>query len=637
MLDQGRRFAVTSQRGHDGYIVDAGLGFAALCCACILLARLFQPLPQFLHLLEGPPPAVSLACLLAMSGALLAIRRHRPRLAVGLTCAVPLLCVVAALAFHGLAGPAEPSPTGRPLWYAPPHLACIVILLSLDLTILLSVPQRPFTSRVAVLLACMVTGAGLSTLFGLRLHDGSMLLSPMGGMLTTILGATVINTNYMAGWRELQEPANVDAPILRIIFLLVLLAPVALGTLGYRLSYVDMLRPDLITIFAICLHILLGILLLFWVWDRIGRGMAAQRSLIRTLDTAPIAITDVTGRIRYWSKGCEALYGWSGASARGQRKQILLGYGPSAERSVVPSGDAEVNEVELMERRRDGRIVHVREQSRMLGPDKNGELLLALVMADVTEQHMAQARQAEMREELIHASRLSNIGEAAAGLAHELRQPLAAASNFLGIAELMLDRPEQDPERLRATLMLASEQTLRAGEIVQRFQAFLTKRPDHIRAEPIADTIRGAIGLAATGMDARRTRVEYRHHSRYECMMADRVQIQQVLLNLIRNAIEAQVAAEVEEPFVHITADDMEGDVIRITVRDSGPGIADEVLRASYRPFTSTKEDGMGLGLSICRRIVESHGGAIHAENMADGGAMIWFTIPAAMQAAPVS
>jgi PAS domain S-box-containing protein len=624
---------LTNSRIGGNKIISAGLGLALFLPACILAADMIYPLERASEPTGIVMRPITAVCFLFIALSLIAMRQTKFRLSLGLLALIPILYIAATLGSGQVAADeATPLP-----WSAPPRAPCFVILIGLSLMVVLSVIQRRPYSRAAVLIACVMTGVGLTALSGLRMTDGSMLLSPAGGLLSVIISAATIGLNHDIGWKDLFDATSSEGPALRAIFLVVLLGPVALGTMVFQFASSGTIRLDLLTILAICAHILLGVGLLFWIWSRIGREEAARRALTLALDTAPIAITDMDGRIFYWSKGCETLYGWSAASAQGQHKQLLLSPSRQSERSLIPSDGADLREVELVERRRDGSILHVREQTRMLDTDADGKRLLALVMTDITDKHAAQARQEELREELIHVSRLSAIGEAAAGFAHELLQPLTATTNFLGVAELMLSQQDANDERLRATLMLVSEQALRAGDIVKRFQAFLTKRPVQIRPEPVTETIRGAIDLATMGMRGPHAQIAYHHHTAHDYLMADRVQIQQVLLNLIRNAIEAQIEDSVDQPSVTLSAEDAEGDMVRISVQDRGPGIAGEVLRAAYRPFTSTKADGMGLGLSICRRIVEFHGGVIQAENMPEGGALLWFTIPAATSPAAMA
>ncbi|HEX7852866.1 MAG TPA: ATP-binding protein [Sphingobium sp.] len=621
-----------TKRRSRGFLVNASLCLALILSAYILVSDLLHgilwapPLP-LLH--AGP---VGAACFLTLTLSLHALRQARIRLSILFLGLVPLMLAVAVLLFRQTAdGVPETSSLDAP------QFPCILTISALSLAILLSALRSQASSRAAILIACVVTGAGLMALVGVHLPEMTELITPAGGLLSVLIGIATIGTSHETGWEGLLGSTSVEGPALRIIFGLVLLGPVVLGIVSFHLSSHSAIRADVLTIFIVCAHIALGILLLFWAWGRIGKGIAVRRALTRALDAAPVAITDLNGRVLYWSKGCETLYGWSSAQAHGQRKRSLLGPGREAEETIFPHDRTDMQELELVERRSDGSLLHIREQARPLGIDPDGTQLVALVMTDITDKHAAQTRQAELREELIHVSRLSAIGEAAAGLAHELRQPLAATANFLGVTELMLNSGDTDSERLRATLMLASEQALRAGEIVHRFQAFLTKRSAHIRAEPIEDIIRGSIDLAVTGMKSERMRIEYRHRTSHQFMLADRVQIQQIMLNLIRNAIEAHAEEPDDDRLVTLSTDDAEAGMVRIGVRDRGPGIAEEVLRASYRPFTSTKSDGMGLGLSICRRIVEFHGGTIHAENVEDGGALLWFTIPALVEPAAMA
>lgn len=620
MLSRLRGQSLSDYRDSRRFLLKASLCLTLMLCAYILAANAWPPasLPTW-----GMEPVVALS-FLVIALSLNAQTQGRIRQSILFLSLLLIAPGIMALIFQAPAAGSNRSP-----WLALPPFSSIIIISSFAAAILLTATRIKACNRAAILIAGVVTGTGLMPLVGNHLPSITKLVTPACGLFTVLLGMASIGASHEIGWRGGVTPPSVEGPALRLIFSLALLGPVVLGVIDFHLMSYGMLQPEIITIVIVCAHIAFSILLLFWAWGRIGRGFTARQALTRALDAAPVAITDLNGRILYWSKGCEALYGWTAANAYDRQKRSLLSIPHETTEPIFPQNGTDIQELDLIERGADGSLLHIREQARPLGVDADGKQLVALVMSDITDKHIAQTRQAEMREELLHASRLSAIGEAAAGLAHELRQPLATTTNFLGIAELMLNSGDTDREQLRATIMLASEQALRAGEIARQFQAFLTKTPPATQPEPIEETIQGSIDLAITGMKSKTISVIYHHRTTHRFMLANRVQIQQIMLNLIRNAIEAQASDSGKIQPITLSTDDAEPGMVRISVRDQGSGIAEEVLRASYRPFISTKSDGMGLGLSICRRIVEFHGGSIHAENAPDGGALLWFTIPA--------
>lgn len=239
----------------------------------------------------------------------------------------------------------------------------------------------------------------------------------------------------------------------------------------------------------------------------------------------------------------------------------------------------------------------------------------------------AEDKLAEMRDQFLHVSRLSAMGEMASGLAHELNQPLAATTNFLGAAEMLLNEDPVSPAQVRNLIQLASSQTLRAGSIIQRVRTFATRGDVETRVESPAQIMFEAVSLMFMSVERNGVRINYDLAEKIPSILVDRVQIQQVLANLIRNAIEAFENSEGAHREIILGARPVPDEMVEISVADNGPGIMPAFMAGAHQPFMSTKAHGMGVGLSICRRIVESHGGALHVENRASGGARVRFTV----------
>ena len=232
----------------------------------------------------------------------------------------------------------------------------------------------------------------------------------------------------------------------------------------------------------------------------------------------------------------------------------------------------------------------------------------------VQERRRAEAQMQELRSELLHVSRLASMGQMASVLAHELNQPLAAAANYLSAAKRL---PIGDGSRATALVDKAGQQILRAGEIIQRLRDFVSKGKLTRRAEDLGPVLKEAVALALMGPKHRGIRVIEHVDPRACSALIDRVQIQQVLVNLIRNAAEAMDGSPRRE-ITLATAPKQPG-LIEASVADTGPGMPADVIGRLFAPFVTTKPDGMGVGLSICRTIIEAHGGHIRTEPNPEG------------------
>jgi two-component system sensor kinase FixL len=250
---------------------------------------------------------------------------------------------------------------------------------------------------------------------------------------------------------------------------------------------------------------------------------------------------------------------------------------------------------------------------------------------DLTEHQQTQARLRELQSELVHVSRLTAMGEMASALAHELNQPLAAISNYMkGSRKLLAGSTDPVTPKIESALDRAAEQAIRAGQIIRRLRDFVARGESEKRVESLSRLIEeaGALGLA----DAREQSAQLRFDLNPEAdlVLADRVQIQQVLVNLFRNALEAMAQSQRRELIV--TNRRVNDELIEIAVSDTGTGFHDEVMPNLFKTFFTTKDTGMGVGLSISRSIIEAHGGRMWAENNASGGATFRLTLPAAPQ-----
>jgi two-component system sensor kinase FixL len=231
----------------------------------------------------------------------------------------------------------------------------------------------------------------------------------------------------------------------------------------------------------------------------------------------------------------------------------------------------------------------------------------------------------ELQDGLLHVSRVRSMGQMAAALAHELNQPLTATSNYIRAALRLLAVPEPDLERVRQAMNRAVEQTLRSGEIIRRLRAFVARGEVARQPESLVKLIEEASGLALIGAKERGVKVQIGMDPDLPQVSVDRVQIQQVLLNLIRNALEAMDNCAARELTLAASA---HTDHVLVTVTDTGHGIPPEIEARLFQPFVTTKPEGMGIGLSVCRTIVEAHGGRLWMEPSPAGGSVFHFTLP---------
>ncbi len=239
----------------------------------------------------------------------------------------------------------------------------------------------------------------------------------------------------------------------------------------------------------------------------------------------------------------------------------------------------------------------------------------------------ADARVQELQLELLHASRLSAAGQMAGALAHELNQPLTALTNSVNAGRrMMANGGSYKIDTVRDVLGEAADQALRAGEIIRRLREFVTRGETEMRIESLPTLIREASDLASAGVGAHGVQVRLHFDPEAETVLGNRIQLQQVMVNLLRNAHEAM--AQTGRGELDVATARLEDGSIKIEVADRGPGLPEEIAQHVFEPFRTTKRNGMGLGLSICRSIVEAHGGTLRYQPHCGGGAIFSVTLP---------
>jgi len=219
----------------------------------------------------------------------------------------------------------------------------------------------------------------------------------------------------------------------------------------------------------------------------------------------------------------------------------------------------------------------------------------------------------------------------ASTLAHELNQPLSAITNYMrGSQRLLAGNTDEQATQVRQAVSKAAEQALRAGQIIRRLREFVAHGENEKRVESISKMIEEAGALALVGARERAIRVRFNFKARSDFTLADRIQIQQVLVNLMRNAMEAMEETPRRE--LTLSTAQTENSMVEISVTDTGCGIAPDIASQLFQPFFTTKPHGMGVGLSISRTIVEGHGGRIWIEPNPGGGTIFRLTLPSVPQ-----
>ena len=477
----------------------------------------------------------------------------------------------------------------------------------------LAEPHRRWRAYGVAVLATAASAAArlaLDPIFGDRssflLFAPALVLSAAAGGLGPALLATALSllaSLALSGATLVSDPANLTSALIFVTF------GVLCGAGASRLFHGARLNAEA------------------------AAGLRARQAHLQSiLDTVPDAmiVIDEEGHIRSFSAAAERQFGWSADEVIGRNVNVLMPspyheahdgylarYRRTGERRIIGIGRVVIGA------RRDGSTfpmelsigeMHSGEQRHFTG-----------FVRDLTEIRTAERRLQELQSELVHISRLSALGEMASALAHELNQPLSATANYVNGALRLMDQPRLDKAKVSKALTNAGDQTLRAGQIIRRLRDFVARGEVERRIESLPKVLEEAGALAMIGAREHGVRLRYDIDPRVDQVLVDRVQIQQVVLNLMRNAIDAMDEAPRRELLVATTplADDM----VKVSITDTGPGVSPEVAATLFQPFITTKAQGMGVGLSISRTIVEAHGGRIWVESNPSGGAVFCFTL----------
>jgi len=358
---------------------------------------------------------------------------------------------------------------------------------------------------------------------------------------------------------------------------------------------------------------------------------ARLRSILETAADA-IVVIDELGKIETVSNSASRLFGYEPEEIVGRNVRMLM-----------PSPYREAHDSYLQHYRETGERRIIGIGRIVVGQRKNGSTfplelsvgeivlrdrrLFTGFLRDITERQATEQRLHELQAELVQVTRVSSMGAMASAFAHELSQPLGAAMNYLNAVRRMLEEVG-DPKTRRSLdgTQRAIGEIARAGQIIQRLRQFIQKGRTERSWERLGKVVEEASALALVGVADRSVNIHFSIPADLPPVLIDRVQIQQVLTNLVRNAIEAMIDSPTRE--LQISAAIGSDDMIEVAIADSGPGISPKVADSLFKPFVTTKETGMGVGLSICKSIVQAHEGDLRVAPNPRGGAIFTFTLP---------
>jgi PAS domain S-box-containing protein len=355
------------------------------------------------------------------------------------------------------------------------------------------------------------------------------------------------------------------------------------------------------------------------------------RVVVETASDAIVSLDD-GGTIQFTNPATERIFGYKSSDLIGKPLTMLM---PEFLRAAhangfkryLATGQRHVNwqGTELMGLRKNGEEFPVEVSFGEMNRD--GFRIFTGFIRDISERKQAEARLRETELELARVSRLTTMGELSASIAHEVNQPLAAVTNNGNACLRLLADHNLQPEVLRHALKEIVADSTRASAVIARIRAFIKKAPAEKTEVDINELIQEVLALAGHKLQENRISLERQLTEALPLVMADRVQLQQVLVNLLMNAIEAMSAITNRPRLLSVQSQLAEFGNILVAVRDSGTGLSSEA-DALFTPFVTTKADGMGMGLPISRSLIEGHGGRLWSEPNVPHGAAFLFTLP---------
>jgi two-component system sensor kinase FixL len=435
----------------------------------------------------------------------------------------------------------------------------------------------------------------------------AVLLSALIGGAGPGIAATLLSAAYLFVWKALSQPPSAEELLIVSVFVLI---GASFSIVGERFRTV---RDNAVS-----------------ATKDLREREAHLKSILDTVPDAMIVI-DTEGMIHSFSKAAERLFGYSPAEAVGQNVKILMPsphrenhdgyirrYLATGERRIIGIGRVVVGE------RKDGSTFPMElAVGEMKSSDRR---FFTGFIRDLTERQKTEARLQELQAELVQMSRLTAMGEMASTLAHELNQPLSAIANYLKGSRRMLEDVGGDAAvAVQEAVSKAADQAIRAGQIIRRLRQFVAQGESEKRVESLSKIAEEASALALLGARETGVRIRFNMGNVADFVLADRIQIQQVLVNLLRNALDAMQNTRRRELTLSMRKN---GEELEISVADTGMGIAPDIAEHLFQPFFTTKPQGMGVGLSISRTIIEEHGGRIWMEQNPEGGTVFKIVLP---------
>jgi two-component system, LuxR family, sensor kinase FixL len=360
--------------------------------------------------------------------------------------------------------------------------------------------------------------------------------------------------------------------------------------------------------------------------DHNDQTHAQLAAIVQSSDDA-IVSKDLSGIVTSWNAAAERLFGYSATEMIGHPITVIFPPDRIGEEAEILRRIADGERVEHFETLR--RHKHARDiaVSVTISPirDAHGAIVGASkIVRDLTERNAREQHIRELQTELAHIQRLTELGQVVSALVHEVNQPLAAIGNYVNACRRLLRsaKTEQTAEGLDKI----AGQTERARQIVQSIRDFVRKGEQRLQREHVPQVIDEIVVLTQASVRNPVVRFNTDFHPDALYAEIDKVQVHQVLFNLMRNGIEAMQGPRRELVLATRPAD---GGMIEVSVADTGSGLSEEVRRNLFRPFVTSKPNGMGVGLSVCRGIIEQHGGRLWAEDNPPGGTIFRFTVRA--------
>jgi PAS domain S-box-containing protein len=356
-----------------------------------------------------------------------------------------------------------------------------------------------------------------------------------------------------------------------------------------------------------------------------------ERAELLDLTHDSVFVRDIQDVITYWNRGAEVQYGWTSAEAVGQVSHEITN-------TVFPAPLDDIVEDLVRTGRWEGELIHTRRDGTKatvasrwaLQKDEQGNSIAILeTNNDITERKRAEDELHRAQNELAHVTRVMTMGELVASIAHEVNQPLGAIVTNGHACVRLLSREDPDIAKTREVVERMIRDGMRASEVIKRIRELLQKTPLEKAPLNINEVIHEVIVLASRDVLISGVKLISQLDPNLPPVLGDRIQLQQVILNLILNAKDAMNGVPSRQRVLLISAQQTDSDEVMIAVRDSGTGLDPKDIERIFDPFFTTKPDGMGLGLSISRTIIEAHGGKLWATQNEGQGATVQFTLPA--------